>query len=44
MADSIFHSDTPFDTIRAENHLINIALFRSFKRISDYIKLRDKDN
>lgn len=44
MADLILHSDTPFDSIRAENHLINLALFRSFKRINDYIKIRDDPN
>lgn len=41
MADLVLHSDTPFEAIRAENHLINLALFRAFKRINDYTKLRD---
>lgn len=44
MADLVLHSDTPFESIRAENHLINLAIFRVFKRISDYIKLRDDKN
>lgn len=44
MADLILHSDTPFEEIRAENDLINLALFRVFKRIHDYVKIRDDSN
>ncbi|EAS07779.2 calcium-activated chloride channel protein (macronuclear) [Tetrahymena thermophila SB210] len=44
MADLILHADTPFETVRSENHLINLALFRVFKRIYDYVKLRDDPN
>ncbi|KAL4445557.1 hypothetical protein ABPG74_004631 [Tetrahymena malaccensis] len=44
MADLILHADTPFETVRSENHLINLALFRVFKRIYDYVKIRDDPN
>jgi hypothetical protein len=44
MADLALHSDTPFESVRAENHLISLAMFRAFKRINDYIKIRDDPN
>ena len=44
MADIVLHTDTPFEAIRAENHLISLAMFRIFKRITDYIKIRDDKN